>query len=526
MSWMPCDRTSNPLFPAPRFVSGHFVPRLTLLAPDRSITVRGLDETRKKWEAHWAAALSEEDLQWLVTTARCNSVRLPIGYWTLGPAFCAHTPFAMLPAQVFVNAWSAVKAIVARCYARGIGVLLDLHGVPGGANHETHSGTSHGKAELWGNQFYLDLATRCLTFMAEETVRSADLNGVVGIQVCNEAIWDAPSIYEWYNEVIERISSIDHTLPVYISDAWDLGRALRFTRAYNRVRRPCTSPVVVDTHRYYTFDAKDTSRSPPELIEQVRATELTAESGADLVGNVFDHEAAVALYVGEYSCALAPQTWARVPTDQKSKLMTEFGNAQSRRWQEKASGAAFWTLKMDWMDGWEWGFKQQVNDGNVVPPSVFELRGQEVGMKIEEAESKRSEMKTSAMKAHCDYWDHAAPGGHFEHWRYADGWHCGWIDAREFFGARFHGLVPGRGEAGEDGREAEGNGREASGHGRLLQTGEGVLGADLIGAVDLWVLKRMREENVVPREECGFGWEWEQGFRAGMKAFLGVVGGY
>lgn len=154
----------------------------------------------------------------------------------------------MAPSQVYVNAWSAVKRLVSRCYARGIGVLIDLHGVPGGANHETHSGTSSGKAELWGNPFNLDLATRCLLFIADEALRDPQLAGVVGIQVCNESIFDPPGMYEWYNDVIQRISAIDATLPVYISDGWDLGRATRFSRAYN-LTGAVKCPVIVDCHK-------------------------------------------------------------------------------------------------------------------------------------------------------------------------------------------------------------------------------------------------------------------------------------
>lgn len=116
-----------------------------------------------------------------------NSIRLPIGYFTLGPAYCANTPFESVSA-VYENAWSAVRNIVARCASRGIGVLLDLHALPGGANNGEHSGTNSGKAELWGNRKNLDLATRCLLFIAKE---AKNMEGAIGIQVVNEAEWDA-----------------------------------------------------------------------------------------------------------------------------------------------------------------------------------------------------------------------------------------------------------------------------------------------------------------------------------------------
>lgn len=126
------------------------------------------------------------DIQ-LFNTFVGNSIRLPVGYFTLGPAYCADTPFSRV-AQVYTNAWKAVKSLTARCATRGIGVLLDLHALPGGANNGDHSGTNSGKADLWKSGKNLDLAMRCLLFIAKEA-RSMD--GVIGVQLLNEAEWDA-----------------------------------------------------------------------------------------------------------------------------------------------------------------------------------------------------------------------------------------------------------------------------------------------------------------------------------------------
>jgi aryl-phospho-beta-D-glucosidase BglC (GH1 family) len=251
-----------------------------------SVITRGLDNTREKWEAHWSSALSDDDLHWLSETANCTSIRLPIGYFTLGPGFCSNTPFAMQPAQVYVNAWAAVKRLVARCFEHGIGVLLDMHAAPGGANSETHSGTSSGKAELWGNKFNLDLLIKCLCFVAQEVVRG-DMKGVIGIQLVNEAQWDPPGMYKFYDDVLMKIAAIDPTLPVYISDGWDLGRALKYAQSKNSVKGDVSNPVIVDTHKYYTFAERHTSCSPQELIGEV-AMELSQLDGSR--GNVFNNK--------------------------------------------------------------------------------------------------------------------------------------------------------------------------------------------------------------------------------------------
>ena len=323
----------------------------------------------------------------------------------------------MQPAEVYTNAWAAVKKLVSRCYAHGIGVLIDLHAAPGGANSESHSGTSRGQAELWRNKFNLDLATRCLCFVVQEVVNSG-LEGVIGIQPCNEAKWDAPGLYEWYDKVISEISKIDPSLPIYISDAWDLQRALKYTASKNSVQGTPTNPIIVDTHKYSTFAEKDTSRSPQELIAQV-STELGELNG--LTGNVFDSKGATAAFVGEYSCTLSPQTWKKVTETDRPGLTTQFGRAQVEKWQSKACGSAFWNLKMDWMPGGDWGFMEQVDAGAVTAPWSLRMSFQDVERKLKDSESKRSSSMMAAVAAHHRHWDHASRGGYFEHWRFADG---------------------------------------------------------------------------------------------------------
>jgi hypothetical protein len=97
-------------------------------------------------------------------TAHCTSIRLPVGCFTLGPDFCTNTPFAIQPGEVYGNAWAAVERLVARYFAHGIGLLLDMHAACGGANSETHSRTSSAKVELWGNKLNLDLLVRVPLF--------------------------------------------------------------------------------------------------------------------------------------------------------------------------------------------------------------------------------------------------------------------------------------------------------------------------------------------------------------------------
>ena len=454
-------------------------------AVSASLRTSGLQTTKKKWEEHWANAVSEQDFEWLVKDARCTSIRLPIGYFTLGPEWCVGTPFEGVK-EIYTNSWTAVKDFVRRARKWGIGILIDFHALPGGANAEEHSGTSKGKAELWGNRRNFEAARKALGFIVRDL---KEMEGVLGIQIVNEAVWDAKGMYDWYEDVIREIGGVDESIPVYISDGWDLGRALTWANKRHAFAGGPTNPVVVDTHRYYTFSDADRSQSPQQIIRRIPG-ELGELNGKE--GSLSDRGEAQ-IVVGEWSCVLDGQTWGRVRPDEKDGLVHQFGQAQSQKWQHRAGGSYFWTYKMDWMNGGEWGFVEQTNKGNVIPPAFLTLPAQEVRSRTQTAQERRAEMATGARQSHEEYWNGTVPGKPFQHNLYSEGWDVGFSDAQKFFTMRIDGAL-----------------------------GEKVAdeGGDKIGCMDIWVKKRLLESG----QRGEFVWEWEQGFRAGAGAFYQCVG--
>lgn len=363
-----------------------------------------------------------------------------------------------------------------------------MHALPGGANTEIHSGTSRSKADLWIDPFSRDIAYRCFQFLATELMVDNKLAGVIGIQLVNEASWDAPDMYKFYDHAVEDISRINPTIPVYISDAWDLRRALAWAKSRNNVAKGFMSnPIIVDTHKYYAFSNRDTKRSPQALIAQV-SMELSEALDDALLGTVFDNKGAIAIFVGEYSCAMSHRSWEQVESSKQKALTKQFGLEQGRQWRERSCGSAFWTFATEVTDKPEWSFKAQFDSGAIASPPEHRLKKAEVLAKLKAADDQRSKLMMEAMQAHSTHWDNQSPGTRFEHWRYADGWHLGWVDARDFYRARSEGMV-----------------------------GDCESGADTIGMVELWVIKRMKEE-------CEFGWEWEVGFRKGLSDFEKSVG--
>lgn len=453
----------------------------------------GLEATRLKWERHWQSALKETDIDWLKNVARCNSIRLPIGYYTLGPRFCTRTPFEGQPAEVYVSAWNSVKKIIEDCYHHGIGVLLDLHALPGGANTDSHSGTDTGKAELWKVGHNLSLATECVAFLLRE-VSSHKMSNVIGIELCNEPSWGAASeVWKWYDQVLPLANEIDPSIPVYIGDCWNLPATLDYAlkrNAFSAAATALPNPVIVDSHKYYTFSAKDHNQSPQQIIARVKDS-LGVVSQKQ--GNIFGRKTAVAVYIGEYSCTLDTKTWNKVESSERPSLTRAFGNAQMEKWQKRTNGSAFWTFKMDWMDGGDWGFKAQVKTGSIFPPVGLTLTKSDIISKSERAQAQKNNLRDTALSQHAGHWKKTAPSKKFEHWRYENGWDLGFGDAMAFFCARVNGTIP-------DSHQET--------------------GGDKIGAFELWIRKRMVSTGQL---SSSFGWEWEHGYRRGVRDFYQVV---
>lgn len=147
---------------------------------------------------------------------------------------------------------------------------------------------------------------------------------------------------------------------------------------------------------------------------------------------------------------------------------------------------------MEWMDGGEWGFFAMTKQNAIRAPSRFGIEFGDVGGRLNEANGRKEGLKQAAVDGHVAFWNQQSPGQVFEHWRFGVGWDGGFEDAVAFFGARAGGLVGGGARRGGDG----------------------------IGVVEGWVRKRLGESG----QQGGFVWEWEQGFRRGIKDAGEVLG--
>ncbi|KAI4700314.1 hypothetical protein J4E81_004352 [Alternaria sp. BMP 2799] len=436
----------------------------------------GIAETKQKFEEHWANIVTDNAIGWLANVAKCTTVRLPIGYYDLpGAVFTQGTPFEPY-AEIYTGAWNSIRTLIQRLRARSIGVLIDLHALPGGGNAQEHSGTNSGRAELWTSHTNRALGVHCCQFIAEDTKAGAE---IAGLQLVNEAEWESERMYEWYDECIAAVSAIDPGIPIIISDGWHLEKAVNWTLQKNSIYSHPQCPVVIDTHYYWAFTDEDKAKTPQQITEEA-GTKLGQLDGKE--GSVHDR-GAVQVIVGEYSCVMTEDSWAKGGGVPKEELVQQFGQAQSRRYQQRAGGSFFWTWKMDWMPGGEWGFKAKTEDGSIVPPQYTTMSADDRRGVVEKARHETDGRMHEAVQQHVSYWSGVDPNGHYEHEKYEHGWQVGYQDALAFFGC-------------------------------------GETKGDKIGMFELWVLKRIRESGY----RGGFTWLFEQGLRKGAHDCYSALG--
>lgn len=140
-----------------------------------------LDGARSVLEQHWDTFINQSDFQYLASIG-INTVRLPIGYWTLGPDFVQGTPYENV-SSVYQNSWSRVVRTINMAGQAGIGVLVDLHGAPGSQNGQQHSGISDGQTNLFDSPWYINKTMDVLSFLMGQL---GYVTNVVGIEILNE----------------------------------------------------------------------------------------------------------------------------------------------------------------------------------------------------------------------------------------------------------------------------------------------------------------------------------------------------
>lgn len=379
-----------------------------------------LSEMRDAWQKHYTSYISDEDWDALRDSG-ITAVRIPIGFWIINDgAFTANTPFEKFT-EVYAGAWQALRDLISAADQRDIGVIVDLHALPGGANGDAHSGTNSGKSEFWLHQCHRNMMQGAIEWVTRALLR---YENIVGLEIINEPSYGEPKLREYYLETLERIRRISLDLPVIIGDGWDLPWCCKIVKELNdQVSKdgvPRTVGLIIDTHVYRAFSEEDKSTPADELVSRSRSS-LPQNRDVDIM-------------VGEYSCVLSEESWSAFSGDRK---LTElrYGQEQLSGFTQSArAGAMFWTYKFGNGCGGAWDFNAMSACG-AIP------RWQ-AGESYSHSPPSLDDALRHAMDAHIQFWKSKDRSENWENWRFEEGFVQGYTDGESF--ASFHQSILGR----------------------------------------------------------------------------------
>ncbi|CDZ98740.1 glycoside hydrolase [Phaffia rhodozyma] len=318
-------------------------------------------------ERHWDEWITEDDFAHLQKIG-INTVRLPIGYWSLGPDYVKNTPFEKV-SSVYANSWPRVVRSINWAAKYGLGVLVDMHGAPGSQNGQAHSGLADGVIGFFDSKDDQDSTICALTFLTEQLV---NVTNVVGIQILNEPSNDGrlPDFYTRALDELRKISPAASSFPFYIHDAFDLPKFADFV-----AKRP--DFVVVDHHQYFVFAPQDPNESTTDLTGKIKNTLSTSLNTASL-------STRNNMIIGEWSAALSQASLAKETNPVGARQAYTTG--QMATYANTSAGWAFWSYKTENCDtDQDWCFKNAV--GKSLPSTFFSFPGSYSSQSIDGAKN-------------------------------------------------------------------------------------------------------------------------------------------
>ena len=298
-----------------------------------------VDNARAVLERHWDTFINQTDFDYLAAIG-INTVRLPIGYWTLGPTFVTGTPFEPY-ASVYTNSWPRFVRAINMAAQSGIGVLVDVHGAVGSQNGQPHSGISDGQTRLFNSSTYMDKTMDILMFL---TAQLQNVTNVVGIEILNEPN-DTPELLDFCKHAsrfcvvplsvcidtkaitaMRQRSPGEPNLPLYIHDGFNLQK-------YSTYLSGRSDFVIEDHHSYFVFTPADDSEPASQHTSDVRGS-ISGDLGAA------DSKDRENLVIGEWSCALTAQSLSTQGNPDEARK--QFCTTQMGVYTNTSGGWSFW----------------------------------------------------------------------------------------------------------------------------------------------------------------------------------------
>lgn len=352
-----------------------------------------------------------------------NSVRLPINYihFVAGQpelkSALSGTEFEK-HADVYQGAWGRIVKAIETARQHNIGVLVDLHGVPGGQNKDSHCGKSDGKVGLWHGIHSASHRKTTIQILVALAGAVGGYENVIGLELMNEPENNS-GLETFYVEAIRAIRSsggAGASLPLYLGDGWNTAHYAKFVAEHSGAG----NTLVLDHHLYRCFTPQDHKTPAHE-----HARGLDVQSNGHTAGWLKDmsRQAQGSIIIGEWSAALNPHSLqGNAQEGQKAFAMAEW-----QAFEHFTAGYYFWTLKKEGGPDAGWCLYTAMEQG-IMPPSLNPMQafGRQ-GRSPQELQQMCDDTMKSYYQSHTQYWD--KKGGKFDHDCYVDGFRSAWQDS-------------------------------------------------------------------------------------------------
>lgn len=354
------------------------------------------------------------------------------------------------PHTNIVSAYSLVISSY-RCFQCFIHyIFLDLHAAPGKQNANSHSGTSK-PPTFFSSKHNMQHTTHILTTLLSHLNQflyshSPPLPNLIGIELINEP--DPPSdasLQSWYTTSIQKLRSVDATIPLYIGERWRLDA---YSDWLVQSHDGGDALTVLDHHLYRCFTSSDIN---------IPAADHTRALDPEADGHTFHYFTSLSeklglvsggsgIVVGEWSGALNPGSLSTSSSGGWEETK-QYVDAQIRLYDKTCAGYFFWTFKKQHPGDFGWSLRDAVGAGTF--PDRLGLRPTIPGGVIEPDDVARA--KSDIMNRACGEdvfffdvdetingcaenhrkWWSQYPGS-YEHWKFDDGFSKGWDEALRF----------------------------------------------------------------------------------------------
>ncbi|KAI4318170.1 hypothetical protein L6164_025973 [Bauhinia variegata] len=289
----------------------------------------GPDRAPQVMQDHWNTYITEDDFKFMSENG-ITAVRIPVGWWIADDP-TPPKPFVGGSLAALDNAFTWAEKL-------GMGVIVDLHALPGSQNGQPHSGTRDGHIE-WGDSFVPD-TVKVIDFLANRYSNSSSL---AAIEVMNEPKGvDLDTLKKYYQEAYDAVRKHTESAYVIFSNPLDEDSKvlLSFARSLDR--------VVLDVHYYNLYTDSFKNMNAQQNIDYIRKKRASDLQGVTTMNGPLS-------FVGEWTAE-----W-----NLKNALKEErqrFAQAQIEVYTGATFGWAYWAYKCS---SDYWSLKVMIENGYI-----------------------------------------------------------------------------------------------------------------------------------------------------------------